>query len=115
MRVVLDHMEDLDRAHEFATKVDEPAVWSELANAYLDHGRVGDAIAAYLRASDTSKWAEVIDKAAQVRAAGPVASARPAWFAPSCKACCPGNTPTAKQRCTPRSALGAGGRIQRSG
>lgn len=65
IRVVLDHMEDLDRAHEFATKVDEPAVWSELGNAYLDHARVGDAIAAYVRASDTSKWAEVIEKAAE--------------------------------------------------
>lgn len=65
IRVVLDHMEDLDRAHEFATKVDEPEVWSELGNAYLDHTQVGDAIAAYLRASDTSKYVEVIDKAAQ--------------------------------------------------
>ncbi len=34
-------MEDLNRAHEFATKVDEPAVWSELANAYLEHAQVG--------------------------------------------------------------------------
>jgi clathrin heavy chain len=56
-------MEDLNRAHEFATKVDEPAVWSELANAYLEHAQVGDAIAAYLRAADTSKYNEVIAKA----------------------------------------------------
>lgn len=34
-------MEDLNRAHEFATKVDEPGVWSELANAYLEHAQVG--------------------------------------------------------------------------
>ena len=39
-QVVLDHMEDLNRAHEFATKVDEPGVWSELANAYLEHAQV---------------------------------------------------------------------------
>lgn len=63
IKVVLDHMEDLNRAHEFATKVDEATVWSELANAYLDHAMVQDAIAAYLRAADTSKYAEVIDKA----------------------------------------------------
>ncbi|PRW61204.1 clathrin heavy chain [Chlorella sorokiniana] len=63
IKVVLDHMEDLNRAHEFATKVDEPAVWSELANAYLEHAQVGDAIAAYLRAADTSKYNEVIAKA----------------------------------------------------
>jgi clathrin heavy chain len=41
IRVVLEHMEDLDRAHEFATKVDEAPVWSELANAYLEHAQVG--------------------------------------------------------------------------
>ncbi|PSC73488.1 clathrin heavy chain [Micractinium conductrix] len=63
IKVVLDHMEDLDRAHEFATKVDEPVVWSELANSYLEHAQVGEAIAAYLRAADTSKYNEVIAKA----------------------------------------------------
>lgn len=65
IKVVLDHMEDLDRAHEFATKVDEPTVWSELANAYLEHAQVSDAIAAYLRAADTSKYSEVIAKAGE--------------------------------------------------
>jgi hypothetical protein len=48
-------------------QVDEPTVWSELANAYLDHSQVHDAIAAYLRAADTSKYNEVIEKANQVR------------------------------------------------
>jgi clathrin heavy chain len=65
IRVVLEHMEDLDRAHEFATKVDEAPVWSELANAYLEHAQVSDAIAAYLRAADTSKFNEVIAKASE--------------------------------------------------
>ena len=63
IHVVLDHMEDLDRAHEYATKVGEPAVWTELADAYLAHGRVSDAIAAYLLANETSKYAEVIERA----------------------------------------------------
>ena len=106
IKVVLDHMEDLDRAHEFATKVtrtrdstqsertshrrlclcpvdpprasslaaplpicvqvDEPAVWSELANSYLEHAQVSDAIDAFLRAADTSKYNDVIAKAGQV-------------------------------------------------
>ena len=34
------HPTPINRAHEFATKMDEPAVWSELGNAYLDHTRV---------------------------------------------------------------------------
>lgn len=65
VRVLLDHMEDLNRAHEFATKIDEPGVWSELGNAYLEAGQLGEAVAAYIRAADSSKWAEVISKAAE--------------------------------------------------
>lgn len=66
IRVLLDHMEDLDRAHEFATKIDEPAVWGELGNAYLEAGRVEEAIDAYLRAQDGSRHIDVIAKAAEV-------------------------------------------------
>lgn len=50
--------------------MDEPSVWSELANAYLEHSMVHDAIAAYLRAADTTKYVEVIDKANEVRKGG---------------------------------------------
>lgn len=42
-------------------QVDEAPVWSELGHAYLAAGQVPDAIAAYLRSNDTSKYAEVID------------------------------------------------------
>ena len=48
-------------------QVDEPAVWSELAHAYLEAGQVNEAIASYLRAADTSKYNEVIAKAHEVR------------------------------------------------
>ena len=41
--------------------MDEDAVWSELGHAYLAAGQVPDAIAAYLRSNDVSKYAEVID------------------------------------------------------
>lgn len=41
-------------------------MWSELANSYLEHAQVGEAIAAYLRAADTSKYNEVIAKANEV-------------------------------------------------
>jgi len=50
---------DLDRAHDFANKVDEPAVWSELGHAYLDAGNAPDAIASYLRSQDGSRYAQV--------------------------------------------------------
>ena len=53
-----------------AEQVDEASVWSELAHAYLDHAQVGEAIAAYLRAADTTKYNEVIAKANEVRLCG---------------------------------------------
>jgi len=65
--------EGVARAHEFASKVDEPAVWSELAAAHLERGETADAIAAYLRAGDASAYAAVID--AVQRSAGPAAAA----------------------------------------
>lgn len=62
IKVLLSYMSDLDRAHDYANKVDEPAVWSELAHAYLNAGQVSDAIACYLRSSDSSTYLEVIEK-----------------------------------------------------
>jgi hypothetical protein len=42
-----------------APQVDEPAVWSELAHAQLQANLVPDAIASYLRCSDTSTYLQV--------------------------------------------------------
>ncbi|WPT18138.1 Clathrin heavy chain 1 [Picochlorum sp. SENEW3] len=66
VKVLLENIGDLNRAHEFATKIDEPEVWAELANSYLAAGQLGEAIAAYLRASNPSKWTDVIAKAKEV-------------------------------------------------
>lgn len=58
--MLIDHAKDLNRAHDFANKVDEPAVWSELGHAHLEAGGVPDAVAAYLRSQDGSRYAQVI-------------------------------------------------------
>ena len=47
-------------------QVDEPAVWSELGHAQLDHGLVGEAIASYLRSNDTSRSSDVIERSKEV-------------------------------------------------
>ena len=65
LKVLMDHMEDYDRAHEYATKVDEPEVWSELGHMQLGKSMVKEAIESYLRANDHSKHSEVIDKVAE--------------------------------------------------
>lgn len=47
-------MEDIERVLDFATRVDEPNVWSELGHSHLKHDMVADAIGSYLRGSDAS-------------------------------------------------------------
>ena len=46
-------------------QVDEAAVWSELGHAQLEAGAVGDAIASYLKAGDSSRHADVIRRSQQ--------------------------------------------------
>lgn len=62
IKVLLLNIGDIDRAHEYATKVDEAPVWSELAHVQLERGLVSDAIGSYLRAQDSSKYVQVIEK-----------------------------------------------------
>mmetsp|Transcript_17321 Transcript_17321/g.52085 ORF Transcript_17321/g.52085 Transcript_17321/m.52085 type:complete len:1674 (-) Transcript_17321:219-5240(-) len=63
VKVLLVNMNDLGRASDYATKVDEASVWSELAHAQLAAGDVADAIGSYLRAGDSSNYAAVTEKA----------------------------------------------------
>lgn len=60
IKVLLEKVGSLERAHEFASKVDEPGVWSELAHAQLAAEQVADAVESYLRAGDSSRYADVI-------------------------------------------------------
>ncbi|KAI9024950.1 hypothetical protein CLU79DRAFT_745569 [Phycomyces nitens] len=57
--VLIDRIQDLDRAYEFAERCDQPEVWTKLAKAQLDNMRVKDAIDSYIRANDTSNYMEV--------------------------------------------------------
>jgi clathrin heavy chain len=48
---------------EYAQRVDTPEVWSQLAKAQLAAGDVGAAVAAYIKAGDSSDHGDVIDVA----------------------------------------------------
>uniref|UniRef100_A0A7S0V4E8 Clathrin heavy chain n=1 Tax=Polytomella parva TaxID=51329 RepID=A0A7S0V4E8_9CHLO len=63
IKVLIDHIKDLERAEAFAAKADEVPVWSELGHAQLAAGRVAAAVASYLKASDSSKYLAVIEAA----------------------------------------------------
>ena len=59
IKVLVDNLKDIKRANEFASKVDEAPVWSELGHAQLREGLVAESISSYLRANDSSNYAEV--------------------------------------------------------
>ena len=63
MDVLVDHVVSIDRAQEYAERVDLPEVWSKTAKAQLDGVRVTDAVDSYIKAQDPSNYAEVIETA----------------------------------------------------
>jgi len=60
-QVLVDHVVSIDRAQDYAEKVDQPEVWSKVAKAQLDGLRVPDSIESYIRAGDPSNYNEVIE------------------------------------------------------
>lgn len=59
--VLVEHIVSIDRAQEYAEKVELPEVWSRVAKAQLDGLRVTDGINSYIRAEDPSNYSEVIE------------------------------------------------------
>lgn len=60
VNVLLDNIRSIDRAVEFAFRVEEDAVWSQTAKAQLREGLVSDAIESFIRADDTTQFLDVI-------------------------------------------------------
>ncbi|ORY82573.1 putative clathrin heavy chain [Protomyces lactucae-debilis] len=61
VNVLVEHIVSIDRAADFAEKVDTPVVWSRLGKAQIDGLRVTDAIDSYIKAQDPGNYAEVIE------------------------------------------------------
>lgn len=59
--VLVEHIVSIDRAQDYAEKVELPEVWSRVAKAQLDGLRVSDGISSYIRADDPSNYNEVIE------------------------------------------------------
>jgi len=63
IQVLIDHVNNLDRAYEFAERCNEPAVWSQLAKAQLKQGMVKEAIDSFIKADDPSAYIDVVETA----------------------------------------------------
>ncbi|KAL5997903.1 hypothetical protein ACLOJK_008837 [Asimina triloba] len=63
VNVLLDNIQSIERAVEFAFRVEEDAVWSQVAKAQLREGLVSDAIESFIRADDATQFLDVIKAA----------------------------------------------------
>lgn len=61
--VLIEHINSIERAFDFADRVNEPEVYSKLAKAQLDRDMVKEAIEAFIKAVDPEYYHEVISAA----------------------------------------------------
>lgn len=61
--VLIDHINSIDRAREFAERVNEPEVYSKLGKAQLDRDLLKEAIESFIKANDPEFYHEVIGAA----------------------------------------------------
>ena len=60
IQVLIENVQNLDRAYEFAERCNEPDVWSLLAKAQLEQNMVKEAIDSFIKADDPSVYTEVV-------------------------------------------------------
>ena len=60
INVLVNKIKDMDRAKEFAERVNLPPVWSTLGKAYLATDMVADSVQAFMKANDSADYHEVI-------------------------------------------------------
>lgn len=65
IQVLIEQVNNLDRAYEFAERCNEPAVWSQLAKAQLNQGLVKEAIDSYIKADDPTAYMDVVEIASK--------------------------------------------------
>jgi len=68
MRVLLDHIGDLERGLEFAKYCEKPEVWGILGVAQLSREQINDSISSFLKANDASHYEQVIEVAEKCEA-----------------------------------------------
>ncbi|KAI3793232.1 hypothetical protein L1987_35848 [Smallanthus sonchifolius] len=60
VNVLLDDIQNIPRAVKFAYRVEEDAVWSQVAKAQLREGLISEAIESFIRADDATQFLDVI-------------------------------------------------------
>ena len=63
VQVLIENVNNLDRAYEFAERCNEPSVWSQLGKAQLSQNMVKEAIDSFIKASDPAEYMDVVETA----------------------------------------------------
>mmetsp|Transcript_27457 Transcript_27457/g.48733 ORF Transcript_27457/g.48733 Transcript_27457/m.48733 type:complete len:1718 (-) Transcript_27457:73-5226(-) len=63
MDVLLTNIESLERAQEFAARINDGGVWYKLGKAQLESNSIPESIESYLKAEDPADYVELISKA----------------------------------------------------
>jgi clathrin heavy chain len=65
IQVLIENVNNLDRAYEFAERCNEPGVWASLAKAQLKYGLVKEAVDSFIKADDPGAYMEVVQKCSE--------------------------------------------------
>ena len=65
VQVLIENVNNLDRAYEFAEKCNQSDVWASLAKAQLKQGMVKEAVDSYIKADDPGAYMEVVSKCSE--------------------------------------------------
>lgn len=63
MDVLLENINSLERAQEFAARINDKTVWYKLGKAQLENGSVPESVDSYLKSEDATDYLEVIQAA----------------------------------------------------
>eukprot|EP01111_Echinosteliopsis_oligospora_P009445 TRINITY_DN2769_c0_g1_i2.p1 TRINITY_DN2769_c0_g1~~TRINITY_DN2769_c0_g1_i2.p1 ORF type:complete len:1719 (-),score=461.34 TRINITY_DN2769_c0_g1_i2:59-5215(-) len=63
IQVLISHIGSIDRATEYADRVNEPEVYSKLGRAQLDRNLVPESIGSFIKANDPEHYADVVSAA----------------------------------------------------
>lgn len=61
IQVLLLQLANIQRAHEFAEKTQQPEVWSKLAQAYTNNNQIDEAVDCFIKANDNSYYLQIIN------------------------------------------------------
>lgn len=67
VQVLIENITDLQRAYEFAERVDEAPVWTSLARAQLQNNKVKEALDSFIKANDARDYREVVRKCTEAQ------------------------------------------------